>query len=222
MLTVLVMGLITWFVGKPLIRFIENPDGFRAWVDGHGIWGRVLYVGMVIFQVLVALIPGEPLEIAGGYAFGAWEGTLLCLLGATLGSTLVFLLVRRWGIRVLARTFPGENRVSEIHAEHAQGAGGCLSSDVHPRHAQGSGELLHGPDQNQADAVDPPEHRRPDSSIVTSTVGGDALGGRDYRFAVLVFAVTLAVSILGSLVYTVYTKRHKSKACLREKGTGSV
>ena len=34
-------------------------------------------------------------------------------------------------------------------------------------------------------------------SIVTSTVGGDALGGQDYRFAILVFTITLAISLLG-------------------------
>ena len=201
-LTVLVMGLITWFVGKPLIRFIENPDGFRAWVDGHGIWGRVLYVGMVIFQVLVALIPGEPLEIAGGYAFGAWEGTLLCLLGATLGSTLVFLLVRRWGIRVLELYFPREKIESLKFMQNTPYCMGLTKIKLTQWILLSTVARI--------------------PSIVTSTVGGDALGGRDYRFAVLVFAVTLAVSILGSLVYTVYTKRHKSKACLREKGTGSV
>lgn len=196
-LTVLVMGLITWFVGKPLIRFIENPDGFRAWVDGHGIWGRVLYVGMVIFQVLVALIPGEPWKLPEATPFGAWEGTLLCLLGATLGSTGLSAGPALGHPGSGAVLSPGENRVSEIHAEHAQGAGGCLSSDVHPRHAQGSGELLHGPDQNQADAVDSPEHRRPDSLHCDLHRGRRRPGGRDYRFAVLVFAVTLAVSILG-------------------------
>ena len=85
-LSLIFMGLVTWFVGKPLVQFAKDPNGFRAWVNTHGIWGRVLYVGMIIFQVLVALIPGEPLEIAGGYAFGAWGGTLLCLLGATPGQ----------------------------------------------------------------------------------------------------------------------------------------
>lgn len=41
-----------------------NPEKFRLWVDGHGLWGRVLYVGMCFLQVVVAIIPGEPLEIA--------------------------------------------------------------------------------------------------------------------------------------------------------------
>ena len=62
-LSLILMGLVTWLVGKPLVQFAKDPNGFRAWVDTHGIWGRVLYVGMVIFQVLVALIPGEPLRL---------------------------------------------------------------------------------------------------------------------------------------------------------------
>lgn len=49
-LSLILMGLVTWLVGKPLVQFAKDPNGFRAWVDTHGIWGRVLYVGMVIFR----------------------------------------------------------------------------------------------------------------------------------------------------------------------------
>ena len=38
-------------------------------------------------------------------------------------------------------------------------------------------------------------------SIVTSTVTGDALGLKDYQFALIAFGVTLALSLLGILVY---------------------
>ena len=77
-------GLLCWFVGRPMIRFVSEPDEFREWVDSHGIWGRVAFIGMVIFQIIVAIIPGEPLEIGAGYAFGALEGTILCTGGDTL------------------------------------------------------------------------------------------------------------------------------------------
>lgn len=94
-------GLLCWFVGRPMIRFVSEPDEFREWVDSHGIWGRVAFIGMVIFQIIVAIIPGEPLEIGAGYAFGALEGTILCLIGAVLGGAIVVLLVRRYGIRLV-------------------------------------------------------------------------------------------------------------------------
>ena len=38
-------------------------------------------------------------------------------------------------------------------------------------------------------------------SIITSTVGGDALGMGDYAFAAAVFIITMAVSGMGLLVY---------------------
>lgn len=101
-------GLVCWFAGRPLVRFAQSPELFRAWVDEQGIWAPGLFVGMVVLQVIVAIIPGEPLEIAAGYAFGALEGTLLCIIGTTLGSVLVFLLVRRFGTRAVEVFLPLE------------------------------------------------------------------------------------------------------------------
>lgn len=105
---VLLSAALAWFVGRPMVRFARQPEQFRAWVDGHGAWGPLAYVAMVFLQVLVAIIPGEPLEIAGGYAFGAWAGTALCLLGAVLGSVTVFALVRRWGRGLVEVFFPAD------------------------------------------------------------------------------------------------------------------
>ena len=48
-------------------------------------------------------------------------------------------------------------------------------------------------------------------SVVTSTVGGNALGEEKYLFAALVFAVTVAVSLLGFFVYNRITKRRQQK-----------
>lgn len=105
---VLLSAALAWFVGRPMVRFARQPEQFRAWVDGHGAWGPLAYAAMVFLQVLVAIIPGEPLEIAGGYAFGAWAGTALCLLGAVLGSVTVFALVRRWGRGLVEVFFPAD------------------------------------------------------------------------------------------------------------------
>ena len=50
-------------------------------------------------------------------------------------------------------------------------------------------------------------------SIVTSTVGGNALGMGEYTFAVVVFAATLAISGLGMLLYrTVCSARERRKS----------
>ena len=48
-------------------------------------------------------------------------------------------------------------------------------------------------------------------SVLTSTIGGSALGVKDYQFAILVFAVTLAVSGVGLLIYRAVCRRHERK-----------
>ena len=38
-------------------------------------------------------------------------------------------------------------------------------------------------------------------SIVTSTIGGNALGLQDYTFAIVVFLATILISVAGILIY---------------------
>ena len=100
--------LIAWFVGRPLIHYIQEPEKFRAWVDSAGAMSRVYFLGIQILQVVVAIIPGEPIEMGAGYAFGAVEGTLLCMAGTIIGSMLVYFFVRRFGVKAVEIFFPIE------------------------------------------------------------------------------------------------------------------
>lgn len=209
----LLSALACYYAGKPLIRFAEEPDQFRAWVDSRGSAAPLLFVGMVILQVIVAIIPGEPLEIAAGYAFGAVEGTLLCLAGTFIGSMIVFLMVRRFGTKVVEIFIPLENLRSL-------------------RFLQKSERRLHfwvfiifflpGTPKDlmcyfvgltklplKSWMVISLVARLP--SLITSTVGGNALGTERYWMAAIVFAVTLAVSGLGVLIYKKICQAHEKK-----------
>ena len=62
-------------------------------------------VGINALQVLLAFLPGEPVELASGYAFGFLEGTLLCLVASAVASTAIFAAVRAWGWRMVGLFF---------------------------------------------------------------------------------------------------------------------
>ena len=108
------MVVVFWFAGRPMIELVEDPDQYRAWIDGKGIWAQISFIAMVFFQVIFAIIPGEPLEICAGIAFGGMEGTLLCLLGIFLGSAVIFLLVRKLGVR-LVEVFFSVDKIRSLH-----------------------------------------------------------------------------------------------------------
>ena len=53
-------------------------------------------------------------------------------------------------------------------------------------------------------------------SVITSTVGGGALGNHQYLFAVIVYAVTGLLSLAGILIYR---KKFPSEKKKKEKGS---
>ena len=189
-------------VGKPLMGWISNPEGFRSWVEAKGWSSRLVFLGMVIFQVILAFIPGEPFEIAAGYAFGAVEGTLLCLAAAALGSALVVLLVRRFGVKLVEVFFCREKILSLRFLQDSKRLNLLLFIVF----------LIPGtPKDLLCYFVGLTDIRIRDwllisffariPSVITSTIGGNALGEKNYVFAAAVFAATLLISIIGILLY---------------------
>ena len=198
----LFIAAVGYLVGKPMVEFVREPERFRAWVDSSGFVSRVIFVGMVVFQLVIALIPGEPLEMGAGYAFGAVEGTILCIIGCVIGSALVFLFVRRFGVKLVEVFFPREKIRSLRFLQDSRrlnlltfivffipGTPKDLLSYFIGLTDMKLGTWLF------ITAV----ARIP--SIVTSTVTGDALGLKDYQFALIAFGVTLLLSLVGILVY---------------------
>ena len=88
-------------IGQKLIEFLADGKAFRAWVEQQGILGPLTLVGIMVLQVVIAIIPGEAVEIGAGYAFGAIPGMLLCLVGAALGSVIIYGLTKQFGIRMV-------------------------------------------------------------------------------------------------------------------------
>lgn len=98
-IVVIVFASLTMLLWRPLVSFASNPEILRAWMQEIGIWGILLFGIFNFLQVVFAVIPGGPFEIAAGYIFGVLPGTLLCDITMTISSVVVFLLVRKFGVR---------------------------------------------------------------------------------------------------------------------------
>lgn len=208
---VILMTAVAYYVGKPMIKFVSEPESFRAWVDSHGIWGRFAFLGMTMLQVIVAVIPGEPMELVAGYAFGSVEGTLLCMIGATLGGIPVFILVRKFGMKAVEVFFSKEKTDSLKFLKSSPKRDLWIFILF----------LIPGTPKDLLNYfVGLTDMKMPKwllisfvariPSIVTSTIGGDALGMKNYTFAIVVFAATLAVSGAGILIYRRICRRHEA------------
>lgn len=103
----IVILLIVFFVlyltiGKTLTEFVTDTESFKAWLDSYKELSTVIFVFIRAFQTVIKIIPAEPLEIAAGYAFGAWGGLALCSLGTFIGSLIIVLLANRLGSKFIS------------------------------------------------------------------------------------------------------------------------
>ena len=211
----IVIVLLTIFVGGPIVKTLGDPAAFRAWMDERDIWGRVLFVGLVILQVVIAFIPGEPFELAAGYAFGAVWGTVLVCVGLLLGSTLVFLFVKKIGIKAVEVFFPREriDSFGYLDNEKALNATAFLLFLIPgtPKdlltYVAGLTKIRLIPWIVLTNLARLP-------SVLTSTISGNALGLEQYGLAMIIYGATALVS---GIVFLLYRRMQKKRA-LQEAG----
>ena len=205
-------ALIIWLAGVPLVKFASEPEKFRQWVNDSGIWSRFAYIGMVILQVIIAVLPGEPFEIAAGYAFGAIEGTILCIIASTLGSVMVFLLVRYFGVPLVEVFFP-EEKLKKLKFLKTTPKRDIIFFIIFMIPGTPKDLLCYFAGLTDIKftlwLLICSLGRLP--AIITSTFGGDALGTSNYWFAVGVFAVTMVISLIGLLIYRHICGRHEKQ-----------
>lgn len=204
-----VFVVITLTVGKNLLDFVGDPQGFREWADDQGILGRLVLVGIVIMQVIIAIMPGEIVEVGAGYAFGAIEGMILCLIGMAVGSAVIYALTRRFGYR-LVEAFISREKINSLRfLQNAKRLDVLIFVLFFiPGTPKDLFTYFIGltPMKLSTFLILSTLARIP--SVITSTMTGNALGTQDYHIAIAVFLVTAIVSGIGLWIYTRYSQKN--------------
>ena len=205
-------GLVGYFVGVPMVRLAEDPGQFQAMVDSYGIGSRAIFIGMVVLQVIVAFIPGEPIELAAGYAFGFVEGTLLTLAGFLIGSLLIFLLVRKFGVKLVEVFFPAAkiNRFSFLKNPKKTKTLAFLLMLI-PGTPKDFLSYFAGltPLDLKTWLLIVAVGRLP--SLITSTATGAAAGEKNYILSAVMLGITLVLTLAGIVYYHIICKQQDAE-----------
>jgi len=98
LLLALILAGVFLFFHYDLYSLFLSRRKFIHFVDSFGHLSVVIFIGLQIFQVLIAPIPGEISGFIGGYLYGPFLGTLYSTIGLAIGSWLAFLLARWLGL----------------------------------------------------------------------------------------------------------------------------
>ncbi len=72
----------------------EHRGVLREWVMAHGVAAGLVYAAVYALAISLSIPGGLILTVAGGFLFGPYWATVYVVVGATIGSTVVFLAAR--------------------------------------------------------------------------------------------------------------------------------
>ena len=85
------------FYETGLWHFFTDKERMLQFIESCGIWDELVFILLQAIQVIVAPIPGEALNMIGGYLYGTVAGVIWSTIGTTIGSFIAFALARRFG-----------------------------------------------------------------------------------------------------------------------------
>lgn len=210
-LSIVVMAGLTLALWTPIADFIENPDSLTLWMEHAGIWGPILFMILNIAQVLLAIIPGGPFEVAAGALFGPWLGALLCDIAMTIGGMITFFFVRKFGMKFI-ELFTTKEKIESVRFLHANKKSVFLLFLLF---------LLPGTPKDLMCYVVGLTNIQWTSwlfinfvgrfpAILLSAFGGDALGEQKYGIFAVAFGIIIALYFIGSYLYKKFNHHHEA------------
>lgn len=203
----------------PFFTRLSDPamqQRLRLLVDSMGFGGYFLILGIQILQVVIAFIPGEPVELLAGVLFGAWGGLLLCLLGIVLASSAIFFTVRRFGYPLVLRLF-GKEKIRDFK---------FLNNSEKVEIVTFILFLIPGTPKDMLTYLAGISGIKPSRflllsvfaripSIVTSTTMGATMSRGDWKMTLFIFLLTAGTGLLGILykdkIISHLHRQHKNK-----------
>lgn len=95
-LVLLITGLTIYFL--PILKNLNTQEGqlqFKEKVNQSKILGFFILLGLEIAQIILAVLPGEPVEVLAGICFGTFWGTIFLMFSIFITTVLIYVLVKK-------------------------------------------------------------------------------------------------------------------------------
>ena len=114
-LAVIIIGvpLYIFFFHHELLEDFSNLKNVEQWLLQYKKESALIYIAAQILQIIICVIPGQALQVAAGYLYGFWLAFLLSMIGAFIGSVIVFYIAQFLGHDAMHILF-GERKVMEM------------------------------------------------------------------------------------------------------------
>lgn len=97
-ISLIIVGVFTVLLALKYLPYIleltMSLDKFRSYIVSLGSLGSIVFIFFQILQTVIAPIPGEVIQVAGGYIYGVTLGLIYTTVGMLLGAIVAFYFTR--------------------------------------------------------------------------------------------------------------------------------
>lgn len=210
MILVIIALLVATIALMPYVLSLRDEavrNALKEYIVSKGVWGILILLGIQILQVVVAIIPGEVIEVLAGLLYGTFGGYLICTLGVLISTIGIYYAVRALGYKSVDKML-GKGKLSKYKFLQDQRRLETLVFILF---------FIPGTPKDLLTYFVPftkikPLHffiistvaRAP--SIISSTFAGSSIGEGKWLQTVIVFLIIGVIGIVGIIVNDKFTK----------------
>lgn len=206
------------FVGLAIADFVKDPEGFKEWISGFDEGAIAIFVGLRVVMTVLRIIPGGPLQVAGGYAFGTWGGLLWCMVGSAIGTLIIFFLGRKYGTKLVGIFIsPGKMQSGALFKDKRKRNTWLFLMNFLPGLPKDifTWVAALADDGKTSSFFVILLARIP--SVLASTWSGNELMQQNYLRSGIIFGALLVIGVVCSYAYKKISKKHESKKGEKEE-----
>lgn len=214
---IIVLLIICTIIFFPIFKELANDDKrdqLIQFIRSKGVWGILILLAIQIVQVVVAVIPGEVVEVMAGILYGTVGGYIICTIGVLLSSIMVFYTVKRLGKGYVEKVVTSEKLSRFTFLKDSA----KLNSIIFLLF------FIPGTPKDLLTYIIPLTKVKPlhffvisafarVPSIISSTYAGSTIHEGNFKMTLLIFAITGIIGLLGIYVNDkIMKKLNKKKA----------
>lgn len=109
------IAYVSIIYGHTLTGTVTSQEEIGQLLSSFGMKSFLVFILLQASQIVFIPLPGEFVQLAGGYMYGTWMGTVYAVLGSLIGTILSFGIARLLGYPLLKTIF-GEAKMARIEA----------------------------------------------------------------------------------------------------------
>lgn len=128
LLVLIIAGIPAFLYLKYGSEVFSKDTAYRvvAYLKQNSNIAALLIIGLQVAQVVICVLPGQPIQFAASYMFGVGKGFLLSITGAVIGTVISFYLAKLLGSDAM-HLFFDEEKLKDYQKKLNSGRGLLLA-----------------------------------------------------------------------------------------------